>query len=216
MPFLIQPGQKVLFIGDSITDSGRRDSKDAPLGNGYVRLCADLVAARYPDHRNTFVNTGIGGHNARNLFDRWHDDAIAHQPDWLSVMIGINDISQWLSDNPTGVNPTQYADYYDRILHRAKAEAKARLILVQPFYVTTERPDVTLGWRGRVMAHLPEYLRTVEEMARKYDAILVRTHDAFQRQLKHTRADALAPDSVHLTPSGVAVLAHEWLAAVGW
>jgi len=45
--FLLQDGQTVVFIGDSITDCGRRDVA-APLGNGYVRFIAELITIRYP------------------------------------------------------------------------------------------------------------------------------------------------------------------------
>ena len=44
---LFQSGDKVLFIGDSITDCGRRD-EHAPLGNGYVSRIAELITAKYP------------------------------------------------------------------------------------------------------------------------------------------------------------------------
>ncbi len=83
MPFAIQPGQTVLFTGDSITDCGRRGD-DRPLGAGYVRMAVDLINARYPDNGCRFINTGIGGNIVRDLFDRWTDDCIRHQPDWLS------------------------------------------------------------------------------------------------------------------------------------
>ena len=36
--------QKILFIGDSITDCGRRDA-NAPFGSGYVNLVRALVTA---------------------------------------------------------------------------------------------------------------------------------------------------------------------------
>ncbi len=35
--FVVKDGQTILFIGDSITDCGRRGA-EAPLGNGYVRI----------------------------------------------------------------------------------------------------------------------------------------------------------------------------------
>src|SRR5690348_15741918 len=35
---IFEQGQKVLFIGDSITDCGRREGPHAPYGNGYVAL----------------------------------------------------------------------------------------------------------------------------------------------------------------------------------
>ena len=37
-----KPGLRLLFIGDSITDAGRRHA-GSPLGNGYVQLVADKL-----------------------------------------------------------------------------------------------------------------------------------------------------------------------------
>ena len=57
---LFQSGEKVLFIGDSITDCGRRGDH-APLGHGYVRKVTELITAKYPERDIAYVNKGIGG-----------------------------------------------------------------------------------------------------------------------------------------------------------
>ena len=48
--FWVQDGETMLFIGDSITDCGRRD-EHAPLGNGYANLFSELATARFPQRR---------------------------------------------------------------------------------------------------------------------------------------------------------------------
>jgi len=93
--FLFKDGQTVVFIGDSITDCGRR-GPDAPYGNGYVKLAVDLITAKYPERRITFLNEGIGGNTVEDLRNRWHDDVLRHRPDWVSVMVGINDLHRVL------------------------------------------------------------------------------------------------------------------------
>ncbi len=70
MNFAIEPEQRVLFTGDSITDCGRRQDPNAPLGGGYVKLATDLMYARYAGHQLTFVNTGIGGNTVDDLTGR--------------------------------------------------------------------------------------------------------------------------------------------------
>jgi lysophospholipase L1-like esterase len=214
MAFAIRPGQKVLFIGDSITDCQRR-SANYPLGGGYVRQVNDLVVARYPKHGVTVVNTGIGGNTVRDLGDRWTDDCIRHQPDWLSVKVGINDIHRWLRQGEAPVAPDEFAEIYDEILTHARRETKARLVLVDPFYCSIDRHSGS--FRSRVLRHLPKYLRTIERMAKKHRARHVRTHRLFQELLKHHPADHFCPDEpVHPNASGHLVIAHAWLKAVGW
>jgi hypothetical protein len=44
---IFEPGQRIVFIGDSITDCGRSD-RAKPYGDGYVSLVRGFVAAAYP------------------------------------------------------------------------------------------------------------------------------------------------------------------------
>src|SRR5882724_7395995 len=76
---LFEAHQKIVFIGDSITDCGRRDEA-APYGNGYVSLVRNLLLARYPEQQLTIVNKGIGGNTTRDLAARWKKDVILEQP----------------------------------------------------------------------------------------------------------------------------------------
>lgn len=213
MPFAIKPKSTVLFTGDSITDAGRRDHS-APLGNGYVRMISDLAAARYPGHGLKIINTGIGGHNVRDLSNRWTDDVIRHKPDWVSIMIGINDVHQWLGTPATGVSPEIYGDLYAQILERVKKETKASLVLIEPFYISLDRHPGTN--RSKVLRNLAVYRKTAEKLARKYKARYVRFHDLFQRHLKSQPADLFCPEPVHPNPTGHLYMAHEWLKTLGW
>lgn len=217
MAFAIKPGKKVLFTGDSITDCGRRGG-NAPLGNGYVSMVVDLIAARHPAHGNTFINTGISGHTVRDLANRWTDDVIRHEPDYLSIMIGINDIHRWLHKvQGQSVSPEEFAELYPVILDRVKKELRLpgeRIVLVDPFYIST---DAAAGsFRAVVLEHLPSYLKTVHAMVRKHKTRHVRLHEVFQKQLKHHSPDRFCPEPVHPNPSGHLVMAHAWLQAMGW
>ena len=134
MALAIKPKQTLLFTGDSITDCGRRGHA-APLGDGYVRMVNDLIAAKYPAQGLTVINTGISGNTVRDLFNRWTDDVIRYQPDWLSIKIGINDVHRFLHQTPgQSVSAEEFADLYDKIMARVKSETKAQVILVDPFY----------------------------------------------------------------------------------
>ncbi len=214
MPFAIEPGQRVVFTGDSITDTGRRN-QHAPLGWGYVRMAVDLIDAKYPAHRLEVINTGISGNTVRNLFTRWTDDVIRYQPHWLSVMIGINDIHRWLHNAADeSVSPEEYAELYDAILQRAKEETQAKLIICEPFYMSTDATSDS--FRATVIDHLPQYMKTVHAMADKYDARLVRFHAMYQQLLQHHAPDRVCPEPVHPNNSGHLMMAHEWLKTMGW
>ena len=214
MPFAIKPHQKILFTGDSITDCGRREAS-APLGGGYVRMITDLIDARYPQHHLKYVNTGISGHTVRDLLNRWSDDVIRHQPDWLSIMIGINDLHRWLSNVPAqAVTAEEFATIFPQILQRVKNETKAQIILIDPFYMST---DVQEGsWRAKVTKHLPAYLTTVHKMVRQFKTRHVKMHDMFQAQLKLHAPDRFCNEPVHPNPTGHLFMAHAWLKEMQW
>ena len=212
--FLLPANSTVLFTGDSITDCNRRGS-DAPLGNGYVSMVADLVLARLPDYNIRWINTGISGNNVRDLFDRWTDDVITHQPDWVSVMIGINDLNLWLSNVPgRSVSPAEYADLYHRVLTRIRAESSAKLVLLDSFYISTDHHSGS--YRNRVLSHLPEYLSTVAKLVEEFGAYHVRYHEMFQRLLQTQPPDRFCPEPVHPHRSGHLLMACEWLRVLGF
>jgi hypothetical protein len=53
-------GQRLLFIGDSITDCGRTGPA-APYGDGYVSLLRALVTVRHAERDLTWINRGVAG-----------------------------------------------------------------------------------------------------------------------------------------------------------
>jgi len=213
MPFAVKAGQTVVFTGDSITDCGRR-GPNAPYGAGYVSQVRDMVMARYPNHLVNIINTGIGGNTVRDLEGRWNDDVVRHQPDWLSVKIGINDLHRWLAQTPEAISPEDFADIYDGILARAAKETPAKLVLVDPFYMSTETSPAS--FRSRVLKELPKYIKTVDKLARKYKARHVQTHELFKAQLKHHVPDVFCAEPVHPNLTGHMLIAHGWLKAMGW
>ena len=66
---LFKDGQTVLFMGDSITDCGRRDFA-APYGNGYAQAIITRIESEYPDRHITWYNRGISGNTVPDLVAR--------------------------------------------------------------------------------------------------------------------------------------------------
>ncbi len=212
--FPVQDGQTLVFIGDSITDCGRRDQA-FPFGAGYVRLAIDLITARYPDRDITYHNQGIGGDVSTGLLRRWPEDVLAHQPDWVSVMIGINDLHRRFSATAADhIPPDAYREAYHAFLTLTASETDARVILMDPFYISRETDPTSQP--TTVLTALKEYIAVVHEMASEFDALHVPLHAIFQGHLDYRRTDALCPEPVHPNPSGHAVIAHAWLNEMGW
>jgi len=183
--FALQDGQTIVFIGDSITDCGRREAQ-APYGSGYVRLAIDLITARCPERRLRYFNQGISGNTVQDLRGRWTQDVIVPQPDWLFVKIGINDLHRTLDRTPQAVPPEMFEPLYRECLESTRRETTARLVLIDPFYISAEPDPATR--EGQVLSRLTAYLDAVHRLAAEFGAQSVRTQEAFQRQLHHRPA----------------------------
>ena len=193
----------LVFIGDSITDAGRRDDVER-LGTGYVRLLRDALHERGADVE--IVNTGIGGHRVRDLRARWAADAIAHEPDVLTVYVGINDTwRRYDAGDPTSAE--DFERDYRAILEEAVAAGVGRLILIEPF--VTPIDDGQRTWHE----DLDPKRDVVARLAREFGADLVPLHGILADAGAGLADGALAWDGVHPTPAGERVIADAWLAA---
>ncbi|WP_411698658.1 SGNH/GDSL hydrolase family protein [Conyzicola sp.] len=190
----------VLFIGDSVTDCGRRDDADRNLGHGYVRMIDEAFAAGGTPV--TIVNRGISGNRVRDLTTRWQRDAVDLAPILVSVLIGINDTWRRYSENdPTSVDDFE-ADYR-AILSALPARDETALVLIEPFLlpVTAEKAK----WR----ADLEPKIAVVHALAAEFGAVLVPA-DSYLNGLDDDPAE-IAADGIHPTEYGHELLAKLWL-----
>jgi len=203
----ISSGDTVLFIGDSITDCGRRDDRGRPLGLGYVQFFADLMTIREPEKTVAILNRGIGGNTVEDLRSRWWDDVIWHKPDWLSIKIGINDANRNLcSDKQSFLTPGQYEEIYDQLLALTKQKLpKCNVLLIDPFFLSKDA--VHGSYRGKVVKHLPKYIAAVHRMSKKYNTRLIKTNELFHRILKHKHPDVFGIEPVHPNSAGHLLMA---------
>ena len=210
--FLFKNGETIVFIGDSITDCGLRD-QFFPYGNGYAKIAIDLITARYPEKACDYFNRGIGGNTVEDLFNRWYDDLILLKPDWVSILIGINDLHRFMADS-TALPPDKYENLYRTILKRTKQETKAKIILLEPFCISSDFESG--GFRSRVLKLMPDYIKVVRGLAEEFDTFLVKTHDIFRKQLKYRPADTFSPETIHPNQTGHLVIAHELLKVINY
>jgi lysophospholipase L1-like esterase len=202
--FLLQNDQTMLFIGDSITDCGRRGA-EAPLGTGYVRLFAELATAAYPDRAIRYINKGIGGDRISHLKERWNDDVLENKPDRMSIKIGINDLHSVLREAEDPVAPELFEEIYDELLTTTVETLGCPITLLTPFYISTDTTGDT--FRRKVLDFIPEYIEIVNRMRERHKTGLVRLHDTFREHLKHRDAETFCPEPVHPNRAGHMVIA---------
>ena len=213
---LIQPNSRLLFIGDSITDCGRKrpigsGGFDQALGNGYVSLVDAALAAVYPDYAISTINMGINGDTVQDLKYRWKNDVLDLKPDWLSILIGINDVWQhfnqlWQSEAQDAVD--SFAQTLDELVGQVRPRFKG-LILMTPYFL---EPDPLEPMR----AMMGQFGAAVGEVAARHEALLVDTQADFNPVIDKVDPLQLAMDRVHINLAGHMVLARAFLREVGF
>jgi lysophospholipase L1-like esterase len=204
---IINDNALVLFQGDSITDAGRRESEDG-MGFGYANLVAAWFSALYPEKRVRFVNRGISGNRAADLVARWQADCIDLKPDWVSILIGINDT--WRRyDSGDATSAETYEANYRAILQQTTGQLPGvRLILCEPFVLPV--PADRAAWR----ADLDPKIDAARRLAREFSAIYVPFDGLFAQASTQAAPAFWAEDGVHPTLPGHALMAQAWLRAV--
>ena len=203
------------MIGDSITDAGRSqpigEGLFEALGKGYVSLVDAFLGAWYPGSGIRVVNQGTGGNTVRELKARWQTDVLDLKPDWLSIMIGTNDVWRQF-DLPRQKETHVYLDEYEATLEDLIARTTPvlkGLVLMTPFYIEPNRHD-------SMRAQMDRYGFVVKKLAAKHGAIVVDTQAAFDEVLTTYYPATLAWDRVHPNLIGHTIIARAFLKEIGF
>ena len=208
---LIKAGQKLVFIGDSITDFERArpvgEGLFGAIGKSYVE---GMMAAARPDDHIRVVNMGISGNTVLDLQDRWQSDVLDLCPDWLAVYIGINDVWRQF-DTPLQtekhISPALFESVYRELIERVKPTLKGGLILMTPHFLELNKADP-------MRIRMDEYADIVRRLAGEYGALLVDTQAAFDEFLQHNHPMVINWDRIHPNVMGHCILARAFLKAV--
>jgi len=204
---LIEDDSVVLFQGDSITDAGRSREDDTNFGVGYANMAAAFFTARHPERNVRFLNRGIGGNRVPDLQARWQTDCLDLKPDWVSIMIGINDTWRAFDGgDPTGTE--SYEEGYRDILTQTRDVLGAKLVIIEPFLLPT--PPDRLEWRK----DLDPKIQAARQLAREFNAIYVPMDGLFAAASMHRDPAFWTGDGVHPSQPGHAFIADAWLKAV--
>ena len=212
---LFEKGDKVLFIGDSISDYKRArpigEGLFNALGDSYVSEVAAQFTCMKPDMLLRFVNMGIDGNRVRDLKARWQTDVLDLKPDWVSVLIGINDVWRQF-DSPLQpeehVLPDEYEQTYEELIRRTLDNCKG-MILISPYFMEPNRADP-------MRARMDQYGEIVRRLAEKYNQTFIDLQYAWDQLFLHMHPCNIAWDRIHPNRTGCVYIANQILKAVGF
>jgi lysophospholipase L1-like esterase len=207
--FQIVDGDRVVFYGDSITEQ-RLYSTDIEV----------FILTRFPDRHVTFFHSGVGGDRVSGgkygpIDLRLHRDVFDHQPNVVTIMLGMNDGFYRASDPDILASyETGYRSIVDAI---QKQLPNARLTLLKPSpYDDVTRPAMLPGGYNRVLQQFGTF---VGELAAEKHAGVADLNAPVVEALEKTKAKSssletlLIPDRIHPGPAIHWIMAESLLKA---
>ena len=199
---------RILFQGDSITDAGRDKRDFHDLAPGYPKYVAEHIRSAYPDADFEFINLGISGNRTSQLFDRLYTDAIAFQPDIISILIGINDVWHRYGPEKIATTDAQLELNYREILKRIKSETDAKIIILSPYVLDAEANQ-------HMKKDLATVLPIIKRLADEYADAYVPLQELFDEAIKTQPAPLYySEDGVHPNENGARFIAEQYFKAI--
>ncbi len=206
----IQDNSKLIFIGDSISDFERArpcgEGLFGGIGKSYVGLVDGLLRTTYPASHIRVINMGTSGNTTRDLKARWQTDVLDLHPDWLGILIGINDVWRqfdcpFMTELHVGLE--EYEANLTDLIEQTLPTLKG-LILMTPYFMEPNRSDP-------MRARMDQYGAVVKRLAEKYGAILVDLQSAFDDYFRYYHPDSINWDRIHPDIVGHTLIAREIL-----
>ena len=200
----LKKGERIVFLGDSITQAGV-DAK------GYVTLIEKQLDKKHKDLGIEVIGAGISGNNVPDLQRRLDKDVLAKKPTLVVIYIGINDVWHGENDPARGTSKDKYEAGLKEIIGKIKRPG-ARVVLCTPTVIGEKKMN-------QLDEKLDEYSGISRAVAKATGSQLCDLRTAFRDYLKQKNAadkdsGVLTSDRVHLNDAGNKLVADTILAVI--
>ncbi len=188
---LVKDGQKIAFLGDSITAGGAKPG-------GYVTLTIQGLEAN--GVKTTAIPAGISGHKSNQMLARLEKDVLSKKPDWMTLSCGVNDV--W--HGAKGVPLEDYKKNITEIVDKCQAAGiKVMILTATMIGEDAENPN------NQKLAPYNAFLR---ELATEKKCALGDLNAEMQAGLAKIggagpKTKILTSDGVHMNPAGNKMMA---------
>lgn len=188
----LKKGDRIVFLGDSITAGGVREK-------GYVTLVGQTIARQHPDLGIEIIGAGISGNKVPDCQKRLQRDVLDKKPTVVLIYIGINDVWHW--NRNAGTKKEDFETGLIDLIQRCQ-DAGARVVLCTPS-VIGEKTDGS----NQFDKMLDEYSAVSRKVAEQMKAGLLDLRQKFLTRLQeinkaNQEKNILTTDGVHLNDAG--------------
>ena len=194
----------IVFLGDSITDAGRKESPNQ-LGYGYVNVFSEQLNKQ--NQQLNIINKGVDGQFTEQIAQSLHPECIFLHPDYVSILVGINDIGLLVASDVSEQEKLYMLEdcirAYHEMLFDLSRETTAKIITLEPFIFPKDGDfEEWIPWQKKMS-------KNIRKLARNYGASFVPLQEPLEQKIQELGYDAITTDGMHLTSTG-----HEILAAL--
>lgn len=206
---LVKSGDKIAFLGDSITAFGGGPG-------GYCNLVIDGLKANGIDVQQ--INAGVSGNCSREMLARFEKDVIENKPDWMTLSCGVNDV--WHGEG--GVKLEDYKKNITKIVTKTQAAGIKVMILTATMIGEDPHNDNN--------KKLKAYNDFLKQLAKSKNCQLADLNADMQKKLAECKKNSppssstpaseaaknwITVDGVHMNPIGNRMMAQGILTAFG-
>ncbi len=211
---MLEKGSRLVMAGDSVTDCNRNYTLPpcfwSTWGDGYVHVVYSSLLAFAPDRNIMVINQGVSGNTSEDLKVRWDKDIMTLNPDYVSVMIGINDVWRHFDSvvrQEKLIDRNQFHANLREIMNRTVPSVK-KVFLMTPvmFEINKNEPMFVM---------LREYDAVIRKVAEEFDQPFIDCQSRVDAVLKYQHPYMFTTDRVHPNLPGHMILAKCFLDAVG-
>jgi lysophospholipase L1-like esterase len=211
----VKSGEKVAFLGDSITQGGWSNPA------GYVRLVMAGLEANGV-HAEA-VPAGISGHKSDQMLARLDKDVLSKKPQWMTLSCGVNDVWHGKKGVPLDDAAAKSGAYDEKVAERGTYKKNITAILdkaeaagVKPVVLTATVIQEKLD--NKENAQLAPFNDFLRQLAKEKHAPLADLNALFQERIKAENKPSqkiLTGDGVHMNAEGNKLMAIGVLQALG-
>ena len=212
---IFQDSEKVVFIGDSVTDAERKRPLGEGLwegtGKGYVRMIENFLNVCYPERVIEIINMGISGNTTTDLINRFNSDCLDLKPDYAVICIGFNDVWRFFDEPSVKSGQVSLEVYKSNLVEMVNKcqSAGVKCILMSPYYLELNEKDL-------MRAKMDEYRLAMKAIAEDMGVDYIDLQKPFENVLQYRYPAYISWDRVHPGNVGALVIAKTFLKHIGF
>jgi lysophospholipase L1-like esterase len=165
---------------------------------------------KYPE-AHEYINRGIGGDRVVDLYAKIKCNLLNLKPDFLSILIGVNDVWHELGGRCNGVSNEKYFKVYCDIIEEIKAALPdIKILIMEPFCL---KGTATEAEWDTFRNEVEKRAASARKVADKYNLGFLPLQKGLDELAEKMPAADVLHDGVHPTYAGHTYISRQWIKA---